>query len=175
MLKVQVGDKPLSEQPEQVRTFDIDQHEGKWRIDGLPFDGDMAATGADRFHVIWKNKSYDIEIIERSPATKSVHLLINGRHYHTAAKDDLDMLLEGMGMHNASAQKVNNVKAPMPGLIQSIAVAEGDTIQKGDNLLVLVAMKMENVIKSSGSGVIGTLKVSPGEIVEKNQVLLEFQ
>jgi biotin carboxyl carrier protein len=62
----------------------------------------------------------------------------------------------------------------MPGLIQSIAVAEGDSIAKGDNLLVLVAMKMENVIKSSGSGIIKTLKVMPGQIVEKNQVLLEF-
>jgi biotin carboxyl carrier protein len=77
-------------------------------------------------------------------------------------------------MQNGPSQKINNVKAPMPGLIQSIAVAEGDSISKGDNLLVLVAMKMENVIKSSGSGVIKTLKVMSGQIVEKNQVLLEF-
>jgi biotin carboxyl carrier protein len=46
----------------------------------------------------------------------------------------------------------------MPGLIQSVAVSEGDLIHKGDTLLILVAMKMENVIKSSGSGVIKSLK-----------------
>jgi biotin carboxyl carrier protein len=113
--------------------------------------------------------------LEQNAAEKSVHLLINGQHFFTSAKDNLDLLLEGMGMQAGATQKVNNVKAPMPGLIQSIAISEGDEISKGDNLLVLVAMKMENVIKSSGSGIIKTLKVSPGQIVEKNQVLLEFQ
>ena len=174
MLKVNVGNKPQGEHPGQGSTFEIDQQKDGWFIDGKAFDGDIVALGGNRFHVIWKNKSYNIEVLERNPAEKSTHLLINGQHYHTTAKDDLDLLLEKMGMQNGSAQKINNVKAPMPGLIQSIAVAEGDNIVKGDNLLVLVAMKMENVIKSSGSGVIKTLKVAPGQIVEKNQVLLEF-
>lgn len=174
MLKVNVGNKPQGEQPEQASTFEIDQRKEGWFINGKAFEGDIAALGNNRFHVIWNNKSYNIEVIERNPAEKSTHLLINGQHYHTTAKDDLDLLLEKMGMQSGSSQKINNVKAPMPGLIQSIAVAEGDTIAKGDNLLVLVAMKMENVIKSSGGGVIKTLKVMPGQIVEKNQVLLEF-
>lgn len=174
MLKVNVGNKPQAEQPENNHAFEIDQRKEGWFINGNAFDGDIAALGGNRFHVIWQNKSYNIEVIDRNPAEKTTHLLINGQHYHTTAKDDLDLLLEKMGMQNGSAQKINNVKAPMPGLIQSIAVAEGDSIAKGDNLLVLVAMKMENVIKSSGSGVIKTLKVTPGQIVEKNQVLLEF-
>ncbi|ACT94212.1 acetyl-CoA carboxylase biotin carboxyl carrier protein subunit [Dyadobacter fermentans] len=174
MLKVNVGNKPQAEQPENGQAFEIDQRKEGWFINGNAFDGDIAALGNNRFHVIWQNKSYNIEVISRNAAEKTTHLLINGQHYHTTAKDDLDLLLEKMGMQNSSAQKINNVKAPMPGLIQSIAVAEGDSIAKGDNLLVLVAMKMENVIKSSGSGVIKSLKVAPGQIVEKNQVLLEF-
>jgi biotin carboxyl carrier protein len=174
MLKVNVGNKPQGEQPEQASAFEVDQRKEGWFINGKAFEGDIAALGNNRFHVIWNNKSYNIEVLERNPAEKSTHLLINGQHYHTTAKDDLDLLLEKMGMQSGSSQKINNVKAPMPGLIQSIAVTEGDTIAKGDNLLVLVAMKMENVIKSSGSGVIKTLKVMPGQIVEKNQVLLEF-
>ncbi len=174
MLKVNVGNKPQAEQPENGHAFEIDQRKEGWFINGNAFEGDIVALGNNRFHVIWNNKSYNIEVIDRNPAEKSTHLVINGQHYYTTAKDDLDLLLEKMGMQNGSAQKINNVKAPMPGLIQSIAVAEGDSIAKGDNLLVLVAMKMENVIKSSGSGVIKTLKVMPGQIVEKNQVLLEF-
>jgi len=174
MLKVNVGNKPQAEQPENGQAFEIDQRKEGWFINGNAFDGDIAALGNNRFHVIWQNKSYNIEVISRNAAEKTTHLLINGHHYHTTAKDDLDLLLEKMGMQNSSAQKINNVKAPMPGLIQSIAVADGDSIAKGDNLLVLVAMKMENVIKSSGSGVIKSLKVTPGQIVEKNQVLLEF-
>ncbi|WP_342082923.1 acetyl-CoA carboxylase biotin carboxyl carrier protein subunit [Dyadobacter sp. OTU695] len=174
MLKVHVGNKPLGEQPEEASTFEVDPRKEGWFIDGKAFDGDIATLGNNHFHIIWKNKSYNIEVLDRNPADKTTHLLINGQHYHTTAKDDLDLLLEKMGMQNNSSQKINHVKAPMPGLIQSIAVAEGDSIAKGDNLLVLVAMKMENVIKSSGSGVIKTLKVMPGQIVEKNQVLLEF-
>ncbi|MCF0073459.1 acetyl-CoA carboxylase biotin carboxyl carrier protein subunit [Dyadobacter sp. CY261] len=174
MLKINVGNKPQGEQSENGNTFDIDHQQNAWFIDGKAFEGDIVALGHNRFHIIWKNKSYNIEVIDRNPAEKSTHLLINGQHYYTSAKDDLDLLLEKMGMQNNASQKINNVKAPMPGLIQSIAVAEGDSIAKGDNLLVLVAMKMENVIKSSGSGVIKTLKVAPGQIVEKNQVLLEF-
>lgn len=174
MLKVSVGNRPQADQPGNGTAFEVDRRKEGWFINGNPFEGDIALLGNNRFHVIWKNKSYNIEVISGNAAEKSAHLLINGEHYHTSAKDDLDLLLEGMGMQNASAQKINHVKAPMPGLIQSIAVAEGDSISKGDNLLVLVAMKMENVIKSSGSGVIKSLKIVPGQIVEKNQVLLEF-
>lgn len=177
MLKVNVGNSPAGDSSpslSQEKTFEIDHGKEEWSVDGTTFDGDIVAIGPNRFHVIWKNKSYNIEIVDQNAAEKTAHLVINGQHYYTTAKDHLDLLLEGMGMQNGSAQKINNVKAPMPGLIQSIAVSEGDQISKGDNLLVLVAMKMENVIKSSGSGVIKTLKVSPGQIVEKNQVLLEF-
>jgi biotin carboxyl carrier protein len=113
-------------------------------------------------------------LLDFNAVEKSYHLLINGAHFYTKAKDELDVLLEGMGLQNNVSNKINNVKAPMPGLIQSVAVSEGDAIKKGDILLVLVAMKMENTIKSSGEGIVKTLKVAAGETVEKNQVLLEF-
>ena len=102
-------------------------------------------------------------------------MLINGQSYNTSVKDQFDLLLEGLGMQATDVKKINNLKAPMPGLIQSIAVEPGQEIQKGDTLLVLVAMKMENIIKSSGDGIVKNLKITPGEIVEKNQVLIEFQ
>jgi biotin carboxyl carrier protein len=177
MLKIDVATSPDS--PEgglsNKRTFEIDQTKTGWTIDNALFNGDVEPILENRYHVIWKNKSYNIEILEKSQEEKSVHLLINGVHFYTSAKNRLDLLLEGMGLESSSAQKPNNVKAPMPGLIQSIAVAEGDHLNKGDTLLVLVAMKMENIIKASGNGVVKSIKVASGEIVEKNQVLLEFQ
>ncbi|WP_026628530.1 biotin/lipoyl-containing protein [Dyadobacter alkalitolerans] len=178
MLKIAVSDAPATEHGDDASTghvFEINNEQNTLSIGGEPFDGDITALGNNRFHAIWKNRSYNIEVLEHNVAEKTFHLLINGQHIHTKAKDELDLLLEGMGLQNASSAKINNVKAPMPGLIQSVAVAQGDTIQKGDTLLVLVAMKMENTIKSSGNGVVKTLKVAAGEIVEKNQVLLEFQ
>jgi len=178
MLKIAVSDAPATEHGDEASTghvFEINKEQNNLSIGGETFDGDITTLGNNHFHAIWKNKSYNIEVLEHNVAEKTFHLLINGQHIHTKAKDELDLLLEGMGLQNSASTKINNVKAPMPGLIQSVAVAEGDTITKGDTLLVLVAMKMENTIKSSGNGVVKTLKVTAGEIVEKNQVLLEFQ
>lgn len=177
MLKINVSENPFQENSEvsPENSFEISNQKGSWFVGNEQFDGDIAETGKNQLHIIRNNKSYNVEILEVNALEKSVHLLINGRHIYTKSKDQLDLLLEGMGLQNSSVQKLNNVKAPMPGLIQSVAVAEGDVINKGDTLLVLVAMKMENIIRSSGNGTVKTLKVAAGEIVEKNQVLLEFQ
>lgn len=160
---------------DQKTTFELEQEKDNWFIDKNQFDGDVVRIDKNRYHVIWKNKSYNVEILDSNSSEKIYQLVINGQHFTTNVKDQFDLLLEGMGMQAKPAQKINHIKAPMPGLIQSIAVGEGDHVSKGDTLLVLVAMKMENVIKSSGDGIIKTLKIKAGETVEKNQVMLEFQ
>ena len=62
----------------------------------------------------------------------------------------------------------------MPGLIIDLKVKTGDTVKAGDSLLILEAMKMENMLKSPGDGVVKNVKVKKGDAVEKNQVLIEF-
>jgi biotin carboxyl carrier protein len=88
--------------------------------------------------------------------------------------DQFDELLHKLGMDNLSAQKVSELKAPMPGMVLKVLVSEGEEVKKGSNLLILEAMKMENVIKSPADGVIKTIKVSPADKVEKNQVMIIF-
>lgn len=180
MLKVTVeeshrsgGDKSES-QSDPSNTFELEKEKEGWFIDKDLFNGDIARLNKNQYHVIWNNQSYNIEVIDSNPADKTFQLLINGQHFNTTVKDQFDLLLEGMGMQAKATQKINHIKAPMPGLIQSIAVAAGDKVNKGDTLLVLVAMKMENVIKSSGEGIVKSLKITAGQIVEKNQVMLEF-
>jgi len=70
---------------------------------------------------------------------------------------------------------MDNVKAPMPGLVLDILVEPGQSVQKGDNLLILEAMKMENIIKASGSGVVKNIPVHKKDAVEKNQLLIEME
>jgi acetyl/propionyl-CoA carboxylase alpha subunit len=175
MLKITVSGDPDASSGEHVISFNISQDKDQWFVGEELFEANVVELSKNHFHVIRKNKSYNIEIVRSNPAEKTVHLIINGQHYYTSTKDQLDLLLEGMGMQSNAAPKLNNIKAPMPGLIQSVSISEGDEVVKGDSLLVLVAMKMENVIKATGNGKIKALKVTPGEIVEKNQVLLEFQ
>ena len=71
-------------------------------------------------------------------------------------------------------RSVNDLKAPMPGLIVDIKVQVGNAVKKGDIVLILEAMKMENVLKSAGDGTVKAIKVTPKQNVEKNQVLIEF-
>jgi len=77
-------------------------------------------------------------------------------------------------MNASVAGSLKEIKAPMPGLILDLKVAPGDQVQKGDVLLILEAMKMENSIKSPGDGVVKEVKVSLKQSVEKNQVLIQF-
>lgn len=171
MLKIAVS----STGSDQPSSFDIESEQGQYVINGSKFNGDIAAISKNRYHIIWQNKSYNIEILERDPNSKAFRLLINGVEINTNTKDELDILLAGMGFENNVDTKINNAIAPMPGLIQSVAVKVGDKVEKGDTLLVLVAMKMENIIKSTGSGEVVAINASAGEIVEKNQVLMEFK
>lgn len=175
MLKVKVGGKTIDNGVSDDISFEIKQLEDQWLIGDNIFDGDVVRISKNLYHVIWKNRSFNVEVIESNVAEKTFKLLINGNLYETSVKDQFDLLLEGLGMQATAVKKINNLKAPMPGLIQSIAVEPGQGVQKGETLLVLVAMKMENIIKSAGDGVVKTLKIVPGEIVEKNQVLIEFQ
>jgi acetyl/propionyl-CoA carboxylase alpha subunit len=173
MLKVSVQSDGRPQ--EESSSFELENQEGQWLINGQAFDGDIAKLSENKYHVIWNYKSYLIEITEQNISAKTLSLVINGQKYATVTKDRIDLLLEGMGLQAKVTNKINHLKAPMPGLIQSVAVKEGDKVTKGDILLVLVAMKMENVIRAAGDGIVKSMKIIAGQTVEKNQVMLEFE
>lgn len=143
-------------------------------LNGHPFAWDLADLGEGRFHVLHEGRSYNAEVVSADYATKNIVLKINGQRIELQAKDRFDLLLERLGMSNATATKVNELKAPMPGLIVDIRVAPGQAVQKGDPLLVLEAMKMENILKAPADGVVNTLKVNLRDNVQKGQVLVQF-
>lgn len=166
MLEIQTG----SGQVWQVEYRAADQ----LTLNGQPLAWDLAVLSAGRYHVLYEGRSYRAELIEADYAAKSIVLRINGQRVELHAKDRFDLLLQKMGMSNATATKVNELKAPMPGLIVAIRVAPGQVVQKGDPLLVLEAMKMENILKAPTDGIVSGIKVTLRDNVQKGQVLVQF-
>jgi biotin carboxyl carrier protein len=156
------------------KIYEVNSTEDSILVDGIPFEWDLAKVNEGYFHILHENKSYRAELVNSDLATKTVTFKINGRSYTVELKDKFDLLLEKMGMNQTTSHKVNNIKAPMPGLIIDLKIKSGDVVKEGDPLLILEAMKMENILKSPGEGVIKTVKIKKGDNVEKGQVLIEF-
>jgi biotin carboxyl carrier protein len=156
------------------KNFEITTLDQTWLINGSTLEWDIVKISDGHFHLLINHKSYQAEVVKTDTATKSFVLKINGNIYSVALKDKFDLLLEKMGMNNGLAGKMNSVKAPMPGLIIDLRVKEGDKVMPGDALLILEAMKMENMIKASAESIVKSVKVKKGDSVEKNQVLIEF-
>jgi len=125
------------------------------------------------YHIIYKGKSYEV-LIDPSSTAQSITLQIEGNTLHAKLTSDLELMLHEMGYENSKSLKSGPLKAPMPGLILDVLVDEGDEVEEGDPLIILEAMKMENLIKASSKAVIKKIEVKKGESVEKNQALISF-
>jgi biotin carboxyl carrier protein len=84
-------------------------------------------------------------------------------------------MIEKMGLNTLHSKKLSVMEAPMPGLVTSIKVAPGDHVTKGTTLLILEAMKMENVIAAPHEATIKEIKVKVGQAVERGFPLVEFE
>ena len=156
--------------------FEIDlgaNNEGE--INGTPFKIDPQPQGVKTFHVLSKNKGYSIEVVDANYDEKTLTLLVNGNKYPLTVKDEFDLLLDKLGMSSLNDKKINEIKAPMPGLVLGIKINIGDTVEKGDSILILEAMKMENVLKSPAEGVVKSIHINKGDAVEKNHLLISFE
>lgn len=161
-------------QVEKGNAFQVEISETFPAVDGQPLQWDILQLAPGRYHILLNHKTYNAEVIKADRQTKTFTFRINNRIYHLSAKDRFDLLLEKTGMGTTGSRKVNDLKAPMPGLILGVNVSEGQTVKKGDSLLVLEAMKMENVLKAPADAVVKAVKVQKGDRVEKNAVLIVF-
>lgn len=143
-------------------------------VNGKPVSWDVSKIGDGHFHVLLDSRSFRAEIVEEDPAAKQFTVKVNGKNYSLVLKDKFDVLLEKMGMNVNAGARVNHVRAPMPGLIIALKVKDGDEVKAGDTLLILEAMKMENIIKAPVDATVKSVKVAMGDGVEKNQVLIQF-
>jgi len=156
------------------KSFTIQPLSDGMEVNGQKMEWDLVSLGNGQFHIRYQQRSYPAEVVRIDRETKTVELKVRGQRYNVRLRDDVDLLMEKMGMNAASGSKVNSIKAPMPGLIIDLRVQPGDEVKPGDALLILEAMKMENILKSPGAGTVKKVKIKKGDSVEKGQVLIEF-
>lgn len=160
------------------QSFDIEfSREGvtKGKINDNSFVLDLIRESKEEMHIIADNMSYNVELLNMDHEKKEVSLKVNGKRYDLSLKDKYDLLLDKLGLDLSATKKINEVKAPMPGLVLRLEVKPGDEVKEGDALIVLEAMKMENVLKSPADGVVASIAVSEGQAVEKNEILIHFE
>ena len=154
--------------------YNIQAGNDTFNVNGIDIHLDAIQLANGHANVLYNNKSYNVELVSEDRAGKSSVYKVNGKLYSISIEDQYDQLLKQLGMDSMQANKVRDIKAPMPGLVLSIFTKEGAEVAKGENILVLEAMKMENIIKSPVEGKIKSIHIKNGDKVEKNQVLIEF-
>ena len=154
--------------------FDIDNKGDDLLVNDTKIQANIRQLSQNIWHIIEQLKSYNVTLISFDKVAKTAQIRVNDNIYTITAKDRFDLLLDQMGLTGLTSAKVSELKAPMPGLVLKVFAEEGMVVQKGDSLFILEAMKMENIIKSPVDAVVKSIKVKPGNKLEKGQILLQF-
>jgi biotin carboxyl carrier protein len=144
--------------------------EDKILVDGKAYDIDFrSVAGQPVYSLLINGHSY--ESLVRSSG-EGLEVLLHGQFYIVSVDDERQRKLVQTSGPKAADRGEFHLKSPMPGLIISLSVREGQEVKKGDQLIVLESMKMQNELKSPTDGIIRSLRINAGDNVEQNQVLL---
>lgn len=157
-----------------AKTVETTPKNGSIIIDGSTHIFEQVQKGNKHFTVLLDNKSIDVYVLRFERESKKAILIVNGKKCSISASDEMEILLKKLGMDTGTTKKMKELKAPMPGLVVKIEVSAGEEVKKDQAIVILEAMKMENVLKAAADGVVQSIEVNKGQAVEKNQVLIKF-
>jgi biotin carboxyl carrier protein len=158
--------------------------EGSLEIDGQELGFDFKPLDNRSFSLILKGVSHVVQDVSNEtdthfrhddlhgPLGRNIVVAIKGKAYAVTIDDDRSLLFKKLVANVPQASTDDVVRAPMPGLISRISVQVGEEVSKGQSLVVLEAMKMENEIRASGFGRIKKICITKGKPVEKGEVLV---
>jgi biotin carboxyl carrier protein len=142
-------------------------------IDGKTYEVDFeSVSGQPVYSLIVDGRSHEAYVQENDNVWQ---VLLRGRLYPVTVEDEREKRLRAAAGGGVAETGEFHLKAPMPGLVVSILVAEGQEVKKGQVLLILESMKMQNELKSPRDGIVNRIKVRAGESVEQKQSLLSVQ
>ncbi|OGQ73896.1 MAG: hypothetical protein A3G40_12945 [Deltaproteobacteria bacterium RIFCSPLOWO2_12_FULL_57_22] len=136
-------------------------------VDGNEFLVDGKKTGLSNYSLIVDNRSFEVDV---DVAEDEYRVLVDGRSYHIQVVDERRMRLGGLqaGIQLEGRQEIS---VPMPGKVIAVLVSEGDRVEKGQGLVIVEAMKMENEVRSPIAGEVREIRVKAGDAVEAGAIL----
>ena len=159
-----------------IATIEDEQYEieiktdGEITVNGEPQRVDFKSiAGRPVYSLLLNGKSYEAHV---SSSETGMDVLLRGQLYSVTVEDERQRRLRQASEAQIGASGDIHIKAPMPGLIVSVYVQEGDQVEKGDNLVILESMKMQNEIKAPRAGNIIRVAVQAGDNVDQNQVMV---
>ena len=152
-------------------TFKID-----WRfIAPLAGDAKGQVNAGGRYSLLLRGKSYEI-FARRLPkpgadGSQAYEIQFSGQRFEVTVEDEREKALAGSvkSAHDAGEARI---RAPMPGLVIGVPVEVGASVARGQTVVVLEAMKMENDLAAPKAGTIKEIKVSRGQTVNQGDVLV---
>ena len=128
-----------------------------------------SVVGQSVYSLIVNGKSYEALV---QPTEEGLEVLLHGQLFQVSIEDERQRRLRQSTGSTTVRRGEFHLKAPMPGLIVTVHVREGQEVKTGDRMIVLESMKMQNEISSPTDGTVRTLRIKPGDNVDQNQVLL---
>ena len=158
----------MSEQKIVVNSEGFEFEFSEKEIDAI----EILKTEEDSISIVENLESYSGTI--GSKEGRNYRIEMGGEDFVVKIKNNLDQIIDSMGLSKPKTHKLKSIKAPMPGLVIEINIVEGQEVKENEKLLILEAMKMENVIKIPHDAVIKKVCVGKGQAVDKGQILVEL-
>ena len=156
----------------------VDEHEyeieilsdGLISIDGNTHEVDFQNLGEELvYSLLLDGRSFEALV---SPIDDAWQVLLKGTQYTIYVEDERDRRLRAAAGSGVAEHREFHLKAPMPGLIVDIPVSDGQTIEKGEVLLILESMKMQNELRAPRAGVVSRIRDNIGDSVDQRDILL---
>lgn len=144
-------------------------NDGSLKVNGEPREVDFLALGPSLYSILMDHRSYEMVIEERDGDTE---VLMQGRLYTGQVMDERAQLLASRRGGLAVDSGELSIKSPMPGLVIAIPVTEGQAVSKGQTILILESMKMQNELKAPRDATVQRISVQVGQSVEHNKLLI---
>lgn len=147
--------------------------EGKVSLNGKIFEIDFKQIiGQPVYSLLMEGKSYEAFVQQEENIWE---VMLGGSMYEVEVEDEREKRLRATSGGGVADRGEFHLKSPMPGLVVSVNVDEGQEVEKGDVLLILESMKMQNELKSPRAGTVTRIRIKPGDTVEQKQTMLSVE